>query len=220
MRTQHRIIRSSLSEQAAEKMKSWILSLQLRPGERLIVDNLADELEISRTPIREGLQKLVALGLVVYDGKSYSVAEFSRRDIENLFEIRCVLETLAARQASERMSDELVDELWKWYEEFRSQEVEKDIKQVLFYDMRYHQIIREGAENPRLKLMLDTLHDQIWWVIYQIYADKPTEYKSRFSLPEHLAILKCIAARDPEGAAKAMEKHLHRSEYDMLSDLK
>ncbi len=219
MRTQHRIIRSSLSEQAAEKVKSWILSLRLNPGERLIVDNLAEKLEISRTPIREGLQKLVSQGLVAYDGKSYSVMTFSQRDIENLFEIRCALETLAARQASERMSEELIDDLWSCYEEFQAQQPEKDIKEALSHDMRYHRIIREGAGNLRLKTMLDTLHNQIWWVIYQIYAGKPDEYKSRLSLPEHLAILKCIAARDGKGAAEAMERHLHRSESDMFLDL-
>lgn len=212
----NRIIRLNLNEQAAKKIKTWILSVQLKPGDRLIVDNLAEELGISRTPVREGLQKLVAAGLVVYDGKSYMVMELSKHDIENLFEIRRVLEALAARQAGERISRELLDKLWEWYEECKQHQQEKDIEFLISHDMRFHQLVREGAGNSRLKALLENLHDQIWWVIRLIFSSKVAEYQELFLLKEHLAVLECIANHDPGGAARMMEKHIRRSETDIL----
>jgi len=214
--TTNRIIRSSLSEQAAQHIKSWIFSLRLKPGERLIVDNLAEELAISRTPIREGLQKLVAEGFVMYDGKSYTVMKFSRCDIENLFEIRCALEVLATRQASVRRSDALVESLRNWYATWRTQQQESNIEFFTSQDRRFHQLIYEGAGNLKLQMLLDNLSEQCWWVIRLIYVPRFTAYKKHLSMEEHLAILNYIENRDANGAAHAMESHLHRSEVDML----
>ena len=215
-RITNRIIRSSLSEQAAQHIKSWILSLRLKPDERLIVDNLAEEFAISRTPIREGLQKLVAEGFVVYDGKSYTVMRYSREDIENLFEIRCALEVLAARQASVRRSDALLEALWSWYETWRTQQQENNIEFFISQDRRFHQLICQGAGNLKLQTLLDNLNEQCWWVIRLIYVPRLPAYKKHFSMEEHLAILNHIKNCDAEGAAHAMEKHLHRSELEMM----
>jgi DNA-binding GntR family transcriptional regulator len=218
-RKTNRIIRSNLSEQAAQKIRAWILSLQLRPGERLIVDNLAEELETSRTPIREGLQKLVAEGLVVYDGRSYTVMEFSKLDIENLFEIRCALEVLATRQASVRMSDTQLEALRGWYEIWRTHQQEHDIESFIAQDRRFHQLIYERAGNSQLQSLLDKLNEQWWWIIRIIYAPRITAYDREFPMEEHQAILKCIENRDSDGAADAMEQHLQRSEIEMLQYL-
>ncbi|MBC7294664.1 MAG: GntR family transcriptional regulator, partial [Thermoleophilia bacterium] len=71
-----RIIRQSLSQQAGEAIKKRILSLDLPPGTRLVVDTLAEELGVSRTPVREALRELVSQGLVTYDGNSYTVTRY------------------------------------------------------------------------------------------------------------------------------------------------
>ncbi len=219
-KTTNRIVRSSLSEQAAQTIKSWILSLRLKPGERLIVDNLAEELAISRTPIREGLQKLVAERLVVYDGKSYTVMEFSKRDIENLFEIRCALEVLASRQASVRMSDVRVRVLRDWYEHWNAYQQKTDIEFFVAQDRHFHQSLCEGAGNSQLQRLLDSLHEQWWWIIRIIYEPRITAYDRKSSMEEHQAVLACIEKRDSDGAADAMARHLYRSEVEMLQYLK
>jgi DNA-binding GntR family transcriptional regulator len=213
----HKINRISLSDQASQKMKSWILSLRVQPGERLIIDNLAEELGISRTPIREGLHRLVAEGLVQYDGKSYTITRFSRREVENLFEVRLALETLAAYQASERITPELLDQFWAWHAQCQEHQHDQDVEFLITHDMRFHQLIREAADNARLKDLLDNLHDQIWWVIRLIFSTKIAQYQELFLLREHLAILECINNHDAKGAARMMEKHIRRSERDILA---
>ncbi len=212
----HKIDRVSLSDQATQKIKSWILSLHVQPGERLIIDNLAAELGISRTPIREGLHRLVAEGLVQYDGKSYTITRFSRREIENVFEVRRALETLAARQASERSTPDILDQLWTWHAQCKEHQHDQNVEFLISHDMRFHQLIREAADNARLKDLLDNLHDQIWWVIRCIFSTKIEQYQQLFLLREHLSILERINAHDAEGAAQMMEQHIRRSERDIL----
>lgn len=220
MKTTNRIIRSPLSEQAAQTIKAWLFSLQLKPGERLIVDNLADKLAISRTPIREGLQKLVSEGLIVYDGKSYTVVDFSQQDAENLFEIRRALEVLAARQASHRMPDEELTQLQKLLETWVAQQQESAIEFFISQDREFHQRICKGACNVRLHSLLDNLIEQCWWVTRLAYLPQEDAYRKETLLDEHFAILQSLKEHDADGAALAMERHLLRSETEMLECLK
>ncbi len=97
----------------------------------------------------------------MYDGKSYTVTKPTQQDIENLFEIRCTLEVLAVRQASVRISDTTSDALHAWVKECEEHWQEHSIEFLMSHDMHFHQLVCEGARNPKLMALLSTLNVQI-----------------------------------------------------------
>ena len=159
-----RIIRQSLSEQAADAIKSRILSLDFPPGMRLVVDSLAEELGVSRTPVREGLKALVSQGIVTYNGNSYAVTAYSRQDVENLFAIRRALEALAAFQAAQRMPAKALDDLRSLCEEGKQHIDAEDTELLITLDLRFHELIADGSGNERLVRLLDNLREQSWLI--------------------------------------------------------
>lgn len=211
-----RIVRQSLSEQAAEAIKSRILSLDLSPGTRLVVDTLADELGVSRTPVREGLKQLVSHGIVTYDGNTYAVTTYSRQDVEDIFTIRRALEALAASQAAQRMSTENLRGLRELCEEGRRRLAEEDTEFLITVDVRFHEMIAAGSGNERLIRLLDELREQTWLIRRWGFLPKLVEYVESVTVEEHLAIVESLEAGDSEQSAKLMQEHLQRGEHRTL----
>lgn len=211
-----RIVRRSLSEQAAEAIKERILSLDFPPGTRLVVDALAEDLGVSRTPVREGLKSLVSQGIVTYDGNSYVVTTYSRQDVEDLFAIRRALEALAAYQAAQRMSKKALRELRALCEEGRRHIDEEDTEFLISMDMRFHEMIAEGSGNPRLIRLLENLREQSWLIRRWGFLPKLVEYVEMVTVAEHLAIVDKLEARDSESASRLMEEHLRQGEQRTL----
>jgi DNA-binding GntR family transcriptional regulator len=117
---------------------------------------------------------------------------------------------------SARGSDTSLKALRNWYETWSTQRQEDNIEFFISQDTRFHQLICEGTGNLKLQMLLENLNEQCWWIIRLIYVPRLTAYKEHFSMEEHLAILNYIENRDADGAALAMEKHLHRSEVELM----
>ena len=215
-----RIVRQSLSEQAAQAVRARIYALQLPPGTRLVIDDLAAELGVSRTPVREGLRQLVAEGLVTYDGNSYVVTTYSRHDIIDLFAIRQALEVLAASQAAERMPAEAIRDLRARCEEGRTRIAAGDAEYLITLDMDFHNGIAEGTQNGRLKSLLASLQEQAWLIRRWGFLPKLIEFVETITVAEHLAVLDRLLARDSAGAARLMEEHLRLGQQRTLKWLK
>jgi DNA-binding GntR family transcriptional regulator len=211
-----RIVRQSLSEQAAEAIKARILSLDLPPGTRLVVDALAEELGVSRTPVREGLKQLVSHGIVTYDGNTYAVTSYSRQDVEDIFLIRRALEALAAQQAAQRMPANALRELRAICEEGRRRIDEQDTEFLITVDVRFHEMIATGSGNQRLIHLLDQLREQSWLIRRWGFLPKLVEYVEAVTLEEHLAIVERLEAGDSEQSGKLMQEHLLRGEQRTL----
>jgi len=211
-----RIVRQSLSEQAAEAIKARILSLDLPPGTRLVVDALAEELGVSRTPVRAGLKQLVSHGVVTYDGNTYAVTTYSRQDVEDIFMIRRSLEALAASQAAQRMPAEDLRALRKLCEEGRRRLAEGDTEFLITVDLRFHEMISSGSGNERLIKLLDQLREQSWLIRRWGFLPKLVEYVESVTVEEHLAIVERLEAGDSEQSAKLMQEHLLRGEHRTL----
>jgi DNA-binding GntR family transcriptional regulator len=201
-----RIVRRSLSEQVAEKLKTRILSIALAPGTRLLTDVLAEELGVSRTPVREGLRELVKEGLVTYDGIRYAVKTFSRHDAEEILSIRRALEVLAARQAAGNITDAQLQELRSLQSQSEEKMKEGDIQSLVDIDFRFHEVIADASLNSRLRMLTNGLREQIF-LSHRWSFDPQQLWKT---LAEHRRILQALFARDPERAGPAMEEHLER----------
>jgi DNA-binding GntR family transcriptional regulator len=213
-RTDH-IVRRSLSEQVVEKLKNRILSLQMEPGRRLLTDTLAAELGVSRTPVREGLKELVKEGLVNYDGKSYAVKIFSRRDAEEILSIRRALEVLAARQAGANITAGQLHELQSLQSQSQKKLDEGDIQSLVEIDFRFHELIADASLNSRLRMLTTGLREQIF--LSHRWSFDPKQLVQ--TIAEHEGILRALLVRDPEMAAQAMDEHLEHVARRTLAKL-
>lgn len=211
-----RIVRQSLSEQAADAIKARILSLDLAPGTRLVVDALAEELGVSRTPVREGMKQLVAQGIVTYDGNTYAVTTYARQDVEDIFAIRRALEALAAYQAAQRMPARTVADLRALCEAGRQRIADGDTEFLVSMDVRFHEMIAEASGNGRLVRLLGGLREQAWLIRRWGFLPKLVEYVETVTVEEHLAIIDRLEAGDSEASARLMEEHLLRGEHRTL----
>ena len=210
-----RIVRRSLSEQVAERLKVRILSLGLEPGRRLLTDALAEELGVSRTPVREGLKELVKEGLVTYDGKSYAVKTFSRRDAEEILSIRRALEVLAARQAGANITAGQLHELQGLQSQSEERLDKGDIQSLVEIDFRFHELIADASLNSRLRMLTTGLREQIF--LSHRWSFDPGQLAR--TIAEHGGILRALLSRDPEMAAQAMSEHLERVAERTLAKL-
>ena len=200
--------RRYLSEEAARLIKDRIIKLKYPPGSRLVVETLAQQIKVSMTPVREGLKELVAQGLIVYDGKSYSVFNPTEKDIVDLFIIRRYLEQLSAYESAQFMSDEALDVLIKYYEEYKQKNGFSDFSDLIKMDMKFHRDILAGTNNSRLQNMLESIHEQCWLIRAWGFANTYTKEYAEKTVQEHLDVLYSIKSRDAKVAEMAMRDHL------------
>ncbi len=218
----NKIHRQNVSDLAESKIRSWILLLELPPKERLIVDDLAKQMGVSRTPVREALRVLAEEGLVVYDGKSYIVKCFSKREVQDLLAIRRSLELLAVRQAAERANSDIMVEMRALLDKYDPHAVSEDIELFISSDICFHELICEASGNTRLHRMLIRLNEQSWWLSRMYLSLQSSNYAKQTILASfgaHCQILQCLEERDPERAAVEMEKHLLAGEESKIDKL-
>jgi DNA-binding GntR family transcriptional regulator len=197
----------SLKDQAYLAIKRAILSLQLKPGQALVEADLAEQLGISKTPVRTALHELEREGLVnkvLYKG-TY-VAEITLRDVREIFEIRAVLEGLGARLAAPAFQDA---DLAQAREILRLMEAaldmgDKDLASQ--YGQRFHESILQKADNQRLQLIVHNLDDQVQR--FRLLSDQ-IRGRLRRSLGEHKVVLEALEQRDPDLAEESLKAHLH-----------
>ena len=202
-----RVTRRHLNEQVAAIIRQRIISLEFPPGERLIVDTLASEINVSMTPVREGLKELVSEGLVSYNGKSYSVFNPSRAEIEDIFRIRTALEQLAVVQAAGSMSADEVGELREDYLQ-SSGGGTPSIDAQIASDRLIHDAICRYSRNERLQSLVKPLQEQTWLVKRWLYTKTDTGELMGVINDEHLTILERMAAQDGPGAEEVLKRHL------------
>ncbi|MFA7124739.1 MAG: GntR family transcriptional regulator [Sphaerochaetaceae bacterium] len=206
--------RSSLSDQATDILRESILSLEIEPGERLIVDNLAEKFNISRTPIREALRNLTVQGLISYNGIVYRVTRLTREDIIELYSVREALEVLAAAQAAEKAT---ATQLRKLEQINGNYDLKLSQRKLIDLDMEFHQMIQEASRNTRLQAMLKTISEQILLVRRWLFQDQSRKSIEGDTINEHSAIVQSIADHEPEKAAELMKYHLTRGKQRLLT---
>jgi len=206
----------SLSDEVAERIKKQILSIKLKPGTRLLVDVLAENLGVSRTPIREGLKQLIPQGLVTYDGKSYFVTIYTEQDIKEVYAIRRALEVLAAKLAALAMDDTMLSELENICIAVEEGMGEQDDEFFVSMDIKFHELIDNSTQNMRLKKMLFELREQTLFIRHSFSYPNPTSYRENLTVKEHELIVDALKKHDEDGAAKMMELHLINGEKRTL----
>ncbi len=172
------------------------------PGSPLIERSVAEDFGSSRTPVREALRDLEYQGLVVrFPGKGTFVAPLSSQDVEEVFFLREVLETTAARLAVPRIPEESVLEAQRQMEAFHPPFTPEIARQFREVDYSLHDLFLRHCGNRRLNELLRQLRPQIDRVRYTL-----TEFDT--SRDEHLAIIEHLLARDVDAVVESLAAHL------------
>jgi DNA-binding GntR family transcriptional regulator len=204
---------ASLSERAYNLVKHRIISLELPPGSVIDEAALSASLDVGRTPLREALQRLARERLVVIvPRRGTFVSEIGIMDLQRLFEVRVVLESLAGRLAALRGSEEQWRQMEAVLAALPAEDVAVDNQVLIEIDEACHQIIHQAIDNTFLHDILATLYAlslRLW------YFSLPQIGDMREAIVEHQAILKALQARDAERAALLLQQHILRFQEEI-----
>jgi DNA-binding GntR family transcriptional regulator len=203
---------SGLASEVYEAIYAQLMSLKINPGARITVDSLVRELNVSHTPIREALGRLEGEGLVIKTHLvGYSAApQITRRQFEDLYELRLLLEPNAAARAAGRMNEAALASLTEAAGVMgrRGHGSDERVRYSLFarQDAEFHDKVVELAGNELIRATLGHLHTH-FHIFRLMYHSRVTEE----ALEEHEHILAAFKAGDPDAAEAAMRDHIERS---------
>ena len=197
-----------LREMVYEELKMQILKGSIVPGTRMMEVELAEEMGVSRTPIREAIRKLEKEGLVTIEPRRGAYASMiSTEDMVEILEVRQDLEGLAAYFAANRMTDAQMEELREVSNNYNEAVKSGKMEDMIKYDTRFHHIIVESCRNKILVQMIEQLQELVLRFRY-IYYDN---FRRAENMPEeHEAIVAAISEGDAEKARAAADIHIDR----------
>ena len=195
-----------------EQRDAYVLILEAidvgiyKPGSRLVESELAERFGVSRTPIREALQRLETQSLLARDGRSLIVASLDHNQMAELYVVRTELEGLAARLAAQHASEEEIDVLHQMVGADRAWT--HDAAALSRSNKRFHKQLHLASHNRFLVQQLDLVHRSMALLATTSLA---VEGRSPVALDEHKAIVTAISERDGAAAYLAVRQHLSQA---------
>ncbi len=177
-----------------------------RPGDRLVEAELAERFGVSRTPVREALQRLETQAMLTRDGRSLFVASLDHNELAELYAVRAELEGLAARLAAQHATPEEIAVLRAMVAEDGA--LLGDPQSLARANRRFHRQIHLASHNRFLVQQLELVHRSMALMAKTTLA---AEGRDIDALAEHGRIVEAIAARDGEGACAALRSHISRA---------
>ncbi|MBS1249841.1 MAG: HTH-type transcriptional repressor RspR [Chloroflexi bacterium] len=188
------------TKRAYELIREKIITLELEPGQPLDEGKLAQELEIGQNPVREALRLLVHDHLVKAPPRGLYVSSINIDDLEKISAIRIQMETLAARQAAQKASEDDLIVL-----NALCQEDVQEVHQLLDLDHKFHQAIAQAAHNKYLADVLEHffgLSQRMWYLVLPKLEFLPGAVKS------HIELTDAIKSQDADRAGELMHAHI------------
>jgi len=202
------------TQRAYEIIREKITTLEMSPGETIDAGKLSDELEMTMTPIREAIKLLAHDHLVEFTDKGIYVSEIDLADLQQLSELRVMLESFSAYQAAQRATPDDIAILEALRQEQASIPSGEN-KRLIEVDHKFHQAIAGAAHN---KYLADTLENyfglskRLWFL-----ALPKIGFLSR-AVDKHLELVDAIKARDSQTAEAVMRDHV-KDFYDRVSEI-
>lgn len=206
-----------LREVVCETLRTAIVNGILKPGERLMEIQLAEELGVSRTPVREAIRKLELEGFVVMiPRRGTYVADLSIKDINEVYEVRTSLDVLAAGLAAERITEDELEQMERLLVQIGEYIDNNDMDKIVEADSLFHDILYRASRNDRLVGIINNLREQL-----TRFRSMSMSYPGRLknTLEEHSRLVEAIAQRDPELAQQRAVEHMENAEQTLLTDL-
>ena len=205
---------AGLADRVYYELRDNIGSHQIRPGERLQEVSLAAQLGVSRTPVREALARLESEGMIVVEGRGFVVPELTDADIEEIYQLRFLLEPAAARIAVAEVSSPTdLASMSSAVDDSVAAEKNGDFRAFLEANSRFHNAWRALVPNRRMSKLLDQYVGHVRFLRVLTLGD-PGARKA--ALAGMKAIHAAFRKRDAEAAATAMHKHLETAKHYLV----
>ena len=216
-----------LRQKIVEKLLADVFRGRLSAGRHLVTQELADRFKVSHTPIREALKQLEVEGLVEHvPYRGVRVVEFSIDDVEDIYAMRTVLESLAARSAAACLTDDELAEIRHYHEAMMAiadPTAGTNLQAIRELNRQFHLAIIQGSHRTHLIRTLE----QMWswfptmlWSQFALAADTATPQRAGADNRDHGQIVAALAAHDPEAAAEAMRTHIEQTKLALEYHLK
>ncbi len=198
-------------------IKEQIMDGRYAPGARLTEQNLAAQFQTSRTPVREAMRQLVADGFALFKPNSGTVVrQWSRDEVRQIFELRCIIESEIAGLAAERISDGEIAELARLQDQIESGGIDigaANTARIAPLNREFHRIIAQASHNERLVLMLASA---IEVPIVQQTFRRYTEQRLERSFSHHRELIDALGTHDSAWAKSVMSSHIHSAKQTLL----
>lgn len=211
-------VAAPVRSQVVETLRTAITSGRFAPGQRLVEKDLCDLLGVSRPSVREALRELESEGLInTIPNRGPLVSLLSARDAASIYEVRGVLEGLAAKLFAEKATPEQVQELSDSVEQLDTAYATLDVEQILVAKRAFYKVLLEGSQNVVIPSLLRTMNARITQ-LRRVSLSSPKRLPG--SLKEIRAVLKAIKNRDPEAAFQASLRHIEQASKAAIAKLK
>jgi DNA-binding GntR family transcriptional regulator len=205
-----------LYQQAYKELKKLIVTGKLQPGEKVIMSKLAEQYEISRTPLREALRQLQSEGLIIQEQSTMKIVELNKKDFLELYQTRLVLEKEVVNSIADLIPDEGFAKMEALLEESKVAMEQGDPFKILELNTQFHELLLSYCPNHRMIQLLN--HVRSLLLIYRANINKKAKNNKEI-LKEHKEVLAALKARNKEEAVKRIENHLLNDQTRGLEDL-
>ena len=209
--------KKSLREEVYESLRKSILHGKLKAGQRLIEEQLAHQIGISRTPVREAFHKLERDDLVSrLPKKGFAVREFTKADVEEIFGIRSALESYAAYLATLHMAPEKISSLEKNIDETERAMESGDYDKVVQLHTEFHNVLYKSCKSRKLLDMINNYSDYFYRYRGALVR---TDNGFQSSTEDHRRMLEAMKKKDPRLVERIVRKHLGKGKDIVLKEI-
>lgn len=196
-----------LREAVIDRLVEMIVNGELKPGQHLGEAELAQQLGVSRQPVREALQQMSAEGWVdLMAGQGAFVHEPTAKEADNLLAVRTLLDAEAARLAATQRTEDQVAHLWELWKVGMAAVQAKDVERIVKANAELHAYITEMADNPVLAQLSRSVQRRVSW-----YFTPIARKRSKDSWDEHAELIRVIESGDAARAGEVMAVHTERT---------
>lgn len=207
----------SLRGKIYNTLRENILNNKYKPGESLIETKLADELHVSRTPIREAIRQLELEGLVEsIPNRGVYVRGISKKDMKDIYSIRLALEVLAAKWSIDNITDDEVNELKDLYELMEFYTGKGDIDRIAKLNTEFHQVIFNASKS---NILINLLNDFQLYVRWARHESLSMPGRMEKALEEHKKILEAFENKDADEVVKTLTAHIENSSKNLFNKM-
>lgn len=214
------INKARISDQVYDYLRGEILTGRFAPGQRLNLEELVEQLKISKMPVKEAVGRLAMDGLLdVQAQRGTFVSRIDPRELQETFAVRCALEVLAGELAVEHIKKADLEKLNKLIAEMEQSTSQTDVGRHLELNFQFHGLLVELSDNRKLIEMYHRLRTPIQIAGIHYRSETWVERVAQ-EQKEHRAILRALQQKDAEAVARAIREHLKRGGTSLLDDVK
>ncbi len=207
----------SIVDRVYAELKAMTVRYVLKPGERINEGEIARQLGVSRTPLREALNRLNTEGMLTFSpGRGFYCRELNAQEVFELYELRKALEVAAVRLAVERASDVDIEALISFLDRDCADPENRDVGELVHQDEIFHERLIGLAGNREMRRILENVNSRIHFVRW-IDMDRGNRPHTR---AEHRRLAAALKARDVAECVATLERHIERRKDQIVSAIK